>query len=511
MQLRSAVNKYTYDIQDVKHTDYYSTFIDDNVLTTSYPFIKPNVYMIEEGMDFVSTNMPSLVSQKTPFTSFIGEARTIYVDAEYVEWALLTKGSRRTEQISNPNTGITSPGINNSIFYLKLTNNWYKESDILTTDKNSSYLVRVAENPQSTGDGWLYKVQLVTNSPQHDYFPPELLAAGISWIRVGSPAAEGSSLYGSWQNDSMGYIKFRVPMSSHSQEGQITNVANRRVLRADMKDPRGNILKGQTKILPIALMQFMQDFDFAVEKSLLLNRLSDKVLIDRSSNKGISIGPGVMEFMEQSHIMDLGANEPVLDRLIDAGKELAFDRIDWKNRNWVVYTGSEGLERVSKEIETKHLMGGYKAPYDEDVSASRSGIPGMRAKAWDPGFYNKITVPFVGTFTFELWPVLDSEELFHVIDPSTGRPLSSQYYFIFDYGTGTGKDSNIQLIKKREEVFTFICGTESPAGPINTKSGMYKGYTSHHKGRYYDIAAEQWFGVRFKDTTRGCWIRPNIR
>ena len=83
--------------------------------------------------------------------------------------------------------------------------------------------------------------------------------------------------------------------------------------------------------------------------------------------------------------------------------------------------------------------------------------------------------------------MLDNRELNgSIVHPETGLPLTSYYYFIMDYGLGEGS-GNLELIKQRDsEVYTYVCGTWSPAGPINGRTNR-AGFTASHSGRYYEL------------------------
>lgn len=513
--IASSVNKFTFDIQQVKESDYYKPFTDKNSLMVAHPGTK-DVQLLQEAMDYVWESMPSLMGDRprTPFADMLGRNRTVMVDADYVEWMLMTKGSVKAETIEDTAGSDSCPGIHSQYFYIKLNTDRFKESDFISPADNPNYLARVADAPQHSGDGWLYALQLVTNSPANDYFPPELLSANRIWIRQYSPSAEGSSLYGSWSSEATGYIRFRVPMNSHSQEGQITDKAMYLNVYFGPADKNGAPLndmasRKQGKILPVLMMHFEQDFQMAVERALMFGRLSDRVLIDRTSKKGVQSGPGLQEFFEQGSVIDIGSTEKIIPRLEEAALHLFADRVAWQNRVIDVYTGSVGLRRVSPEIEEQYLLKGNDMAYNDIATKTNSAIPGFRALSLNPYVFEEITIPYVTKVRFHHWMMLDSPEMFHVIDPSTGMPVESGNFYIFDVGGfGSAMGSNLTMLQKSGEVDTFHCGTVSPVGPINSTNT--RGYVSLHKRRTMDWVKEKWFGIRMRDTSRAIKLQNNI-
>lgn len=510
--LRTPVNKFTFAIESPKSDDFYGNIIDKNVLSIAYPGTRDVQMLYDTAMEKVSTAMPSLVKQRTPFADHLRK-RTIFVDAPYVEWTLLNNGYQEAQSVENLHSGEECVGLYAEEFEVKLNVGYWGETDILTTTVNQNYLVRVASDPQPHGDGWVYSVQLLSSNPANEYFPPELLEPNIGWIKVHSVASQdGSNKYGTYTNESMGYLKYRVPMSSHSQEGLMSGEAERTVLTIDVQGERAKIMEKAgllpRYIFPLTHMNFLKEFDYSVEKALLLGRMSDNVILDKSVNKPIKTGPGLFEYFEESNVWDYSSQDKIIPKIQDACDAIAYDKIPWEQRKWHVKTGLDGLRKASDEIRDYYNNIGYKQPYSEDVTNTASTVPTFRAKGFSQPYFNQITIPLFGTLVFEYWPMLDGEDIFRVKNPETGHTLASSYYFIFDWGNGDSESSNIQLLKRKGEIDTFVNGTWSAAGPIDRSNG--RGFTSSHSGRYFTWHREVYFGLRMKDTSRGIWLRRNI-
>ena len=94
------------------------------------------------------------------------------------------------------------------------------------------------------------------------------------------------------------------------------------------------------------------------------------------------------------------------------------------------------------------------------------------------------------------------------LHPKTGIPMSSYEFIVLDYGLGSGSGNNISLMQRSntQEIYTYLCGTWSPAGPIKKGSA----FTTTHPGRYYQLLWADTYGLRVKDITLTAWFRPSV-
>lgn len=58
-------------------------------------------------------------------------------------------------------------------------------------------------------------------------------------------------------------------------------------------------------------------------------------------------------------------------------------------------------------------------------------------------------------------------------------------------------------------MYTYICGTWSPVGPINSGTGR-GGYMPAHSRRSYSLHSADTFGVRMKDVNLSLIIMPAV-
>ena len=92
-------------------------------------------------------------------------------------------------------------------------------------------------------------------------------------------------------------------------------------------------------------------------------------------------------------------------------------------------------------------------------------------------------------------PVYDDRTIHREIDEITGYPTESQRITFLDFSS-SGKDSNIQIIKKKDGyAFGYVRGMYGPYGPADSTEMA-------HSGDYYSMHIEQNMGVQITDPTR---------
>lgn len=190
-----------------------------------------------------------------------------------------------------------------------------------------------------------------------------------------------------------------------------------------------------------------------------------------------------------------------------------FDRIPPERRNVVAFTGQGGLTLWRDAITEKYAVSGVRADFDRFVSTGKSYDPknytGYNFPSGHFTGYNSF--PF-GSIRVEHWPILDSTWLNgSVTHPDTGLPLSSYEFIILDVGLGNGGGSNIQLLKRSNaEVWAYECGTWSPRGPINSRTGS-SALPCTGPQRSYQLYAADTFGLRVKDITLTAYFVPAVQ
>ena len=78
-----------------------------------------------------------------------------------------------------------------------------------------------------------------------------------------------------------------------------------------------------------------------------------------------------------------------------------------------------------------------------------------------------------------------------------------------DYGLGQGPDSNVLFLKQdNQEVYDYLCGTWTPAGPLNANTRNRFTVTSKEKA--FTLVHDIKLGFLIKDVNLMAWFRPTL-
>lgn len=456
---------------------------------------------------------PSLSGKSTSLWDGLikkGSVRT--VESDEVEWSL--RGSGRVEILALENVmpGVKFPGHNNTEFQIKLETSEFVEGDIIAPEVAKEIPVVVQYLPVGDGIGSIYTVQLSDSDPAA-YFPPELLEAGLKWCKLGSAYGEGSRDFGSTSFTSgASFIKFRSNLTDWGKSVEVTNKADQLRLELKAVSDKGVAIEGfPSQIISWIEAEFLAQAKYEKELMCWYGRSAGKSVMDTSSGYHRRIGPGVMEFMEDANLITYTLGNFNIDTLIDWLQEVQFDRISPENSNIIVQTGAMGMKQAHRSIRDLYNKLNITVPFDKFVK-SADGYPGSNSGGFglkEPAFLEIELFPY-GSIRFQHLPMLDNRELNgSIVHPETGLPLSSYYYFIMDYGFGEA--GNVELLKQADsEIYTYICGTWSPAGPINGRTNR-AGFVATHPGRSYELKAADTFGVRIKDVNMCAMMLPAVQ
>lgn len=504
MRPTQAISKFKIYEESTKHNKYWANYADENVLLLTHSKVTPWTDLTDPIMQYISTAAPSLSDKRTPLQDFLmGSGRTRMIDTDWVKWRLKGTGEVKAVQIENLFVGVAQPGIQNTEFAIKLDVEWYVEGDVLAPDVAKEVQVLVEGLPVADGTGFIYNVRLVDRDGK-SYFPPELLEAGLNWIKIDAVYSEASRGYGSTQFYGTSYIEFQSDLTDYGKQVEVTNKAHDLNLRMTMCDDKGMEIKDYpSQIISYVEAEFLAQAKWEKEMRLYYGRSSGGQLIDQTVGYHRRIGPGLLEFLEDGNVIPYPVNGGSLDMFEDFLQSIWFDRVDPSRRNIVAYTGQGGLKLWRDWLAEKYSIQpnmqnhtDFTKPGKSYDPANHSGYKINTHQPTEASFF-----PF-GSFRVEHWSILDSTYLNGAVThPETGLPLSSYEFIILDYGLGNGADSNIELLKKSDsEVYTYQCGTWSPAGPLNGRTGR-SGFASAGPNRSYVLYHAETLGIRIKDVS----------
>jgi hypothetical protein len=511
--MRPNVSKFLIYEDSVKDSKYWANFADENVLLVTHPHSYPWVDLTDPVMKYVSSASPSLIDKRTPLQDFLqGSGRVRSIDSDYVRWKLRGTGEVQAVALENMNSGITFPGQFGAEFNIKLDVEWYAEGDLLATDVAKECQVRVQGLPIADGTGFIYPV-VVVDRIESSFFPPELLEDGLKWIKVGAAFGEASRAYGSTQFTGMSYIEFESTLTDWGKQVEVTNKAHQLNLRVSMRDGKGMPMQDYPdQIISYIEAEFLAQAKWEKELMLYYGRSSNNQIVDGSVGYEVRLGPGLLEFLEDGNVIPYPVLGGSLDMFVDFLQNIWFDRVSPEARNITIYTGQGGLTLWNDWVTEKYSESAIRTNFGDMTRDGKSyDSKNYRGAKFPTTYFTEYTIFPFGSIKVEHWPILDSTWLNgSLTHPETNLPLSSYEFIVLDYGLGMGGGSNIELLKRNDsEIYTYECGTWSPAGPINTKTGR-GGFSTSGPQRSYILYAADTFGLRVRDVTLTAWFKPSV-
>jgi len=385
-----------------------------------------------------------------------------------------------------------SKGQNNGIFQLKLEDNWYKATDVITPGSaNTKFQARVISAPIQDGDGYIYTLKMNTDDP-NAFIPLKYFAPGVTWGKFFSTTGEGSKRGGSTQFG--GTLAFRSQMSHYRKEYAITDYASTAVLAAKIPDSNGVM---RATWVRYAEVEFFKQWGKEKEIGAWFNRKT-RTVVDPDTGRPITSGPGIEEYLEDSHIQHY--NHLTMRMFEEYLMDIYYSRKKPGQRPVVVgLTGEYGLKNVHEAGSEWMKMNGivknveYLTTTDSASFATNGIAVGFQITKFN--LVNGISVEFMHN------PLNDDRTLFSAVDPLTGLPERSQRITFLDLAGDGG--ANVKIVKKKDGfAFGYYEGLYGPLGP--NKRGKLS-----HPGAWYEMHINDVFGVQISDVTKCGELIPN--
>ena len=412
------------------------------------------------------------------------------------EWEMKGADSRPLIVIENVlPVGMTKPGSagqNNGLFKLKLEENWYKPTDVLTPGSaNTKYQARVVSGPVHDGDGYIYTMKMNVEDPQA-FIPLQYFKPGTTWGKFFSTTGEGSKRGGSTQFS--GTMAFRSQMSHYRKEYAITDYASTAVLAAAIPDSSGTLRPTWVRY---AEVEFFKQWQKEKEVGAWFNRKS-RTVIDPDTGRPVTSGPGIEEYLEDSHIQHY--NHLTMRMFEEYLMDIYYSRKKPGERPTVVgLTGDYGLKNVheagSEWMKENGIVKNIEfLSANDNASYTNVGVS-VGFQITKLNLINGISVEFMHN------TLNDDRTLFSAIDPLTGYPERSQRITFLDLAGDGG--ANVKIVKKKGGfAFGYYEGLYGPLGP--NKSGKIS-----HPGAWYEMHINDVFGVQISDVTKCGELIPN--
>lgn len=512
--MRRNISQHKVWEESTKQNRYWANYADENVLLLTHPNTKHWIDLTEYPIDYVTSASPSLSNKRTMLTDILnGSGNVRVVDKEDIFWKLKATGEVQAVATENMNPGVPTPGLQGSEFPIKLDVEWFVPGDVLFPDIAKSHQV-IVQSSEPAGDGVSFIYNVVYSGSMEEFFPAELLEAGLNWIKLDSVYGEASSGYGSTIFSGMSWIEFKTSMTDYGKKVTVTNKAHNMNLRIQFLDDKGGLMQEYPdQIISYIEAEFLAQIKWEKELRAWYGRSAGKHVIDETTGLHRRVGPGMMEFMERGNRFEYPINGLSLDLFAQFLGNIAYDTVPVNQRNYVLLTGQGGLVELNKLITREFSQSTIKSDFNAFVGQGTSYDPSnYKGLKFGTGYFTEFTMFPFGSFKAVHIPSFDNRYIHGgLLHPDTGYTLAGYEYYLLDIGFGEAGKGNLEMLKLRDsEVFTYICGAWGPRGPINTRGGGGQ-LVSTHGGRYYDLIYASTEGFRIKDVTRMAVFSPAIQ
>lgn len=440
-------------------------------------------------------------------------------------------------------TGIDKPGIDGQKFKLKLSENCFTNTDILTYDLRDGVTLYVTEEEiYQEGDGWVYTVQIPANNKKSTYFPKRFLKQGTQFMKIANINSEYDTQKSSISLRSgimdlelqlggghrsvyhwiTGYADMvRMDENKHPHLAYINQYAQSKgsTFMFMNKDQNGKVIPKSLRWMSVVEGLLWAEMKMMEERDLMWNKGG---VVQGSGRRTVRIGTGLYEQMRNGNRVIY--NTLTLDIIENTLANLFYQsNIPIEQRRTKIQVGTGALIEISK------LLADDFKTYNPFL-VQISDLPGKAlygADSMNMGYGFRFTskrFPVAGMVEFEYNPALDGVQGNRVQDSLNGEyPIESYTLMIFDVTDGTktnaagkvkgveyrvengfNEGSNIVLVKPEGYTDTFWgyeIGTQHPLGP-----GAMHGMIGSSQRDGYAIWMKNFSTIWLKDATRSVII-----
>lgn len=446
-----------------------------------------------------------------------------------------------------------APGKDGQKFKIKLNENCYSNTDIITVDMRDGLQLYITDDEiYQESDGWVYTVELVGTSRRGMSYPQEYMQPGKQYIKIQNVNGEYDTQMSSISSQNLrtgfmdlemelggghrsvthwitGYADMmRVDESKHphlafinqrlENSGGVTLYAN--------KDPQGKIIPGSVSWHNTVEMLLRAEMEQMTENGLMWAQ--GGYVSGGQGRKKVKVATGLYPQLRNGNRVTY--NKISLELIERQVANLFYNSgIAVQDRKTKIMTGQGGINQISKELYDRIKQ---TNPY---ITQSKD-IPGgvFYGDLQDAGFalprFTKFFSPVAGWIEFTHNPALDSVYGLREQDGLMGEyPLTSYTYMVLDVTdtnitnaatrinskyrveNGFNNASNIILVKPQDYgdlYWGYINGTHSPFGPSDMK-----GMNSANSYNGFQIWMKSFGCIWVKDVTRTLLIekaRPGV-
>lgn len=371
--------------------------------------------------------------------------------------------------------------------------------DILSFGEfNRKWQIRViSDGPRLRGAGAVYTFELASTDNPRVSLPAELGVKGGKVLKEFSLYGEGAEKSGSMQHYEEKFQLYNR-LSRLRKHYQVTGDVVNQVLaiKVGTVDGKGSVTGSFTTWVRFKEALFMKQWNDEVARVQLFSRANSTM--KDSTGRLLLPGAGLHEQLEMGHRYVYSKLSKSLFN--DFIGDLHFSRVKPGTKmNLQAFTGREGLNAFSQAIEEGLLANQIAQTFNS--STGFSTIQKTNSQFHDNAYM--VGHQFTGymlnngvTLTVNYEPAYDDKNRNTIMDPETGRPLSSSRFTILDFTGKDGQGSNIKKVRLRGGFGqAYVCGMVTPTG--RRKSGE-----AAHEGDYYSMHCQDQVGCQIDDVTK---------
>jgi len=368
--------------------------------------------------------------------------------------------------------GGSTPGINMTTFRVGLPEKWFAVGDVLVPD-DTTYQMRVMEEPYQDGADFVYTLQLITKDPTL-YITPSLLDGN----------RELSKEYNIVEHDhsrTSGDTTYATPfmmenvMSTYRKMYSVSGAAQAKVLKISLMDPNGK--ETANTWVKYAEWEFWAQWMDEMEKALIygkgnVNSKNGTTSMKGASGNAIYSGAGLEEQISPANKRYYTTlTEQVIRDYMD---DLSYNGTEDGPRNYVALCGRQFMNLFDQAM--KRSASNFQLVDSKFITGS-----GQELKL------GAQFVSYVGlngdTITLKECPLYNSTVRNRQLHPQTGKPVESYKATFLNFKSYGNGESNVQKVyhKGREMSSTYIEGLCSPFGMKKSGSSAspVDGYEFH--------------------------------
>jgi hypothetical protein len=452
--------------------------------------------------------------------------------------------------VENIEVDNVAPGRDGQRFKIKLSENAYSNTDILTVDMRDGIQVYVTdEEIYEENGGWVYTVELVGSSRRGMSYPHEFMQPGKQYMKIQNVNGEYDTQMSSITTGS-GFMDLEMELGGghRSVTHWITGYAD--MMRVDEKkhphlafinqrlsnsgsvimyankDSKGKVIPGSVSWHHTVEMLLRAEMETMTEKGLMW--ANGGYVSGGQGRKKVKVASGLYPQLRNGNRITY--NTISLEKIEQQVANLFYNSgIPVEQRKTKITTGQGGLNQISKELYDRLKQVNPYLLQGKDIPGGLFYGDRMNAGFVLPRF-TKFFSPIAGWIEFVHSPALDNVYGMRDQDGLIGEyPITSYTYMVMDVTdrnttnaaarintkyrveNGFNSSSNIVLVKPQDYgdlYWGYINGTHSPFGPSDMK-----GMNSANSYNGFQIWMKSFGCIWVKDVTRTLLIekaRPGI-